>query len=367
MMDLRNLMLATGKALYPVGEGGGEIVGHDLLEGLSGEGIQCEAFGLVDLTEFPRLNRLLRGLKTDLRITSRENTLLNHGGELIRYPQEVVCQYALAYDVHMALGDTFTRSLSRRIRSFKPDAAIIQAERCAQIMDVAVRNGVFPVLYVHNGFEFQYFSQPRELPLVLANSRYIQNKAATDHHVHCELLYPAINLDNYAVTSNSHRYITMMNPVIPKGIRTFLEVAAALREREFLVVEGWGTSRDVFDLIKKFPNVTYLSRQTDMRRVYGQTHLLLVPSQWEEAFGRVIIEAQVSGIPVVASHRGGIPEALGEGGVLVDDFSNPQAWIRSIEEAERGYDDYAIRARQNVTRFGVKTAVDTLLGILKRY
>jgi len=360
-------MLATGKAVYPIGEGGGEIVGHDLLEGLSGEGMQCEGFGLVDLAELPRLNRLLRGLKKDLRITSRESTLLNHSGELIRYPQEVVCQYALAYEVHMALGDTFTRSLSRRIRSFRPDAVIIQGERCAQIRDVVVKKGVFPILYVHNGFELQYFSRPRELPLVLANSRYIKNKIHREQHVDCELLYPAINLDNYDVASNSHRYITMMNPVIPKGIRTFLEVAATLRDREFLVVEGWGTSRDVFDLIKKFPNVTYLSRQSDMRRVYGQTHILLVPSQWEEAFGRVIIEAQVSGIPVVASHRGGIPEALGDGGILVDDFSNPQAWIRSIEEAEDGYDDYAIRAKENVTRFGVKTAVDTLLAILSNY
>jgi hypothetical protein len=37
------------------------------------------------------------------------------------------------------------------------------------------------------------------------------------------------------------------------------------------------------------------------------------PSFWEEAFGRSIVEAQLNGIPVVASRRGGIPEALNGG------------------------------------------------------
>src|SRR3546814_9881685 len=43
----------------------------------------------------------------------------------------------------------------------------------------------------------------------------------------------------------------------------------------------------------------------DMREVYRRTHTLLVPSQWEEAWGRVATEAQFSGIPVLASDRGG--------------------------------------------------------------
>ena len=37
----------------------------------------------------------------------------------------------------------------------------------------------------------------------------------------------------------------------------------------------------------------------DMRSVYAKCRILLAPSVWEEAYGRVVTEAQISGIPVV--------------------------------------------------------------------
>ncbi len=38
---------------------------------------------------------------------------------------------------------------------------------------------------------------------------------------------------------------------------------------------------------------------------------------WKEQFGRVIIEAQACGTPVIGSDSGGIPEIVGEGGIIV--------------------------------------------------
>jgi hypothetical protein len=51
----------------------------------------------------------------------------------------------------------------------------------------------------------------------------------------------------------------------------------------------------------------------------------MVPST-DEAFGRVIVEAQVNGIPVVARRTGGIPEALGDAGVLLPPDAPGAAW-----------------------------------------
>lgn len=51
--------------------------------------------------------------------------------------------------------------------------------------------------------------------------------------------------------------------------------------------------------------------------LYRCADLLLFPS-WYEGFGLPVIEAMASGIPVVASNRGSLPEVVGGAGVLVD-------------------------------------------------
>ncbi|HKZ00814.1 MAG TPA: glycosyltransferase family 1 protein [Pyrinomonadaceae bacterium] len=51
--------------------------------------------------------------------------------------------------------------------------------------------------------------------------------------------------------------------------------------------------------------------------VYRSADLLLFPS-WYEGFGLPVLEAMASGVPVVASNRGSLPEVVGDAGVLVD-------------------------------------------------
>src|SRR5262249_21620774 len=64
-------------------------------------------------------------------------------------------------------------------------------------------------------------------------------------------------------------------------------------------------------------------RTDDMRTVYCDTRILLVPSQWEdETWGRVVSEAQLSGIPVITSDRGGLPESVGPGGIVLPCISS---------------------------------------------
>jgi glycosyltransferase involved in cell wall biosynthesis len=77
-------------------------------------------------------------------------------------------------------------------------------------------------------------------------------------------------------------------------------------------------------------NVEWGARVADMREVYGRARFVLAPSAWEEPWGRIATEAQVSGIPVLASDRGGLPEAVGPGGILLDPEGPFDRWIEAL-------------------------------------
>lgn len=81
-----------------------------------------------------------------------------------------------------------------------------------------------------------------------------------------------------------------------------------------------------------FPNITFQRAVSDMKKVYSRAKILLAPSKWEEAYGRVASEVQMSGIPVIASNRGGLPEAVGSGGILLDPEGDINDWINAVRK-----------------------------------
>jgi glycosyltransferase involved in cell wall biosynthesis len=57
-----------------------------------------------------------------------------------------------------------------------------------------------------------------------------------------------------------------------------------------------------------------------MPRLYPDLTALVVPSRtlpnWKEQFGRVIVEAMASGVPVIGARSGAIPDVIGDSGLL---------------------------------------------------
>lgn len=58
--------------------------------------------------------------------------------------------------------------------------------------------------------------------------------------------------------------------------------------------------------------VIFLGKQRDVTTLYSLADLLLIPSE-KESFGLVAIEAMSSGVPVIASNAGGLPEVIDHG------------------------------------------------------
>jgi glycosyltransferase involved in cell wall biosynthesis len=67
------------------------------------------------------------------------------------------------------------------------------------------------------------------------------------------------------------------------------------------------------------------------RELVAEARALLVPSLWYEAFPRVIVEAYASGVPVVASRIGALPEVVEEGvtGLLAEP-GDPASWAEAL-------------------------------------
>ncbi len=108
-----------------------------------------------------------------------------------------------------------------------------------------------------------------------------------------------------------------------KGIEDLLAAMHLLGGTARLVVAGEGPLGAA--VRRAGPQVVALGAvpHDSIGDVYAMAHVLCVPSRttatWEEQFGRVIPEAMVRGIPVVATETGEIPWVLGEtrGGILV--------------------------------------------------
>jgi hypothetical protein len=131
--------------------------------------------------------------------------------------------------------------------------------------------------------------------------------------------------------SPDNPYVTMINPSAIKGAAIFSELARRFPDIEFAAVPTWATTAADRAALERLPNIRALEPDENIDAIFAQTSVLVVPSLWGEAFGMVVVEGMLRGIPVLASRVGGLPEAK-----LGIDYLLP---VRPIERYEGSRDD----------------------------
>lgn len=94
--------------------------------------------------------------------------------------------------------------------------------------------------------------------------------------------------------------------------------------------------RELLAACKEFGRDCYHAGTVDPARIhayYQTADLTVVPSEFEEPFGMVAIEAMAAGAPVLATRKGGLPEIVRDGvtGFLLEDAKNPVLFARRLD------------------------------------
>lgn len=306
------ILLATGGPALPQMVGGSQRTADTLLKALQRRGHDVALTAALIGADWLGL----RG-KIAMRLSRRQ----------------AVCDVSLGYPVFRSWFPAETAG--EVAERFRPDIVVILAHaagRMAQAFDDA---GV-PILFAFQDAEYHDSAAVLDAlrPLfAVANSQFTANVYRQRFDAQSIVIHPMINGGQYR-TKGPHDRVTFINPAAVKGRDKALEIAAALPGTRFAFQQTWDLSADEERVLSKrlaqLPNVVLEPRVDDMRSVYARTRVLLCPSIWEEGYGRVASEAQFSGIPVVGSDRGGLPEAIGDGGFVIGVDEPVERWVAAI-------------------------------------
>jgi glycosyltransferase involved in cell wall biosynthesis len=366
MYDTHNknitILFASGRPTYPFFIGGDGISMHNLLSGLVKRGFGCMALGCFDLPNRNISNTILSKYLDNKAIIPSYSLLVDN---TIIYNIEYPC-ILVSYDsFSLKLKEMLTECYSIKI-------IITQLEMSSYIIELANYLGIPVVLFVIDNTKpnIATFSHLRTHNFVIFNSEFTKNdlkKYLPRDFSNYRVIPPLINFDTIKslnkIVSN-RRYITIINPRKQKGGKIALEIVKRLKHREFLIVELFDSLKDQGFDFTVLPNVVMIKRELDMRKIYAQTQVLLVPSKWDECFGMVAVEAQINGIPPIVSDRGALPEVIGHGGVVVNHPDDVDQWIWNIEKILTNNNEYnylSQKALINAGRFDYNQVTEQYL------
>lgn len=159
-----------------------------------------------------------------------------------------------------------------------------------------------------------------------------------------EVIYPGVDMERFKPGKKTETFFNRYN--IPantfvvlytgklvswKGVHNLIYAASILKKKVIdnfvFAIAGRGAQKEnMIKLIKEadveehFRFLDFVSYD-EMPQVYRMADIFVLPSYptmaWQEQFGMVLIEALASGKPVISTMSGGIPEVLGDAGILI--------------------------------------------------
>lgn len=130
---------------------------------------------------------------------------------------------------------------------------------------------------------------------------------------------PPIDWSTVVAATDTRAFVTFVHPALHKGLMLFARLADMLGSRRpdipILVIQS-GESGGALNAIpgidfSRYPQIMAAPAVPRPADYFALTRILLVPSVWEEPFGRVAAEAMINAIPAIVSDRGSLPDVVG--------------------------------------------------------
>jgi glycosyltransferase involved in cell wall biosynthesis len=324
----RFLFASTHSCLDP--SSGAAIATRDLLELLAERGVDCRAIcgGVLDFDVSTPLASVLDGLRLPYR---RTEAALSAGGAAEVLDLKLAgARVTLMPTSSSRGGEAPTPAEARAwldladqaLQRFKPQVLLTYGGHPAglELMRRARRRGIAVVFHLHN-FAYPDRTAFVDASAVLVSSEYARRHYAKRIGLESTALHPPLRPERVVAADSDPRYVTFINPQPAKGATVFARIALELGRRRpeipLLVVEGRGGVGSLTNYgldLSGLENLHRMPTTPNPRDFYQVSRIVLVPSLWRESFGRVAAEAISNGLPVLASDRGALPEALGEAG-----------------------------------------------------
>ena len=350
---------------------GASVATLDVLQGLTTAGFECQAFcaAKLDFQTEVCLEKIVDSMHEPHQMhrsicgSQRAEVLYTRRGHV---PITIIRLESTRHGVQRPDEvQTVLEFFEKFLDVYRPDVMLTYGgdPTTAGMIARARRRGIPVVFALHN---FAYTN-----PRFFANVDYclVASEFARRHYrdkvgLDCQALSYPLDWDRVRVESRDPRFVTFVNPCVEKGVYPFARIAHELGRRRpdipLMVVESRGTKETLgacgLDL-EAAGNIQIMTHTTDPRRFWGLTKIALMPSLWWENQPLVAIEAMINGIPVIGSNRGGIPETVGNGGIvlplperlttattIVPEAGEVEPWVETII---RLWDDQSLYAAQS--------------------
>jgi len=168
---------------------------------------------------------------------------------------------------------------------------------------------------------------------VIANSQYMAKQFEYIYGKPAKIIYPHVDksklLADYREKKNNvkEKGIVFVGDSVIKGINTVLKIAKLMPRLKFYIFSRYVLKES------QDGNIIWMPWQKKGADIYQYAKVVIAPSIWQEAYGRVSREAYLLGIPVLVSNIGGLPESVDYNrGFIVDEYKNPLSWRLKISK-----------------------------------